>query len=74
MKLFPNRDWVIFSMVTLYYDKCKGVSNCSYDGICFKECLNNAIEIKDDFPIINEELCSGCGLCILNCPNEALSK
>ena len=43
-------------------------------GICVKVCAMGAIKIKDDFPSINESACSQCGLCVLNCPNEALSK
>ena len=60
--------------VTVFSFICKGISNCSYEGICVKVCAMGAIEIKDDFPSINESACSQCGLCVLNCPNEALSK
>ena len=61
-------------VITVYSDKCGGVNGCSYGGICFKVCPLDAIEIINDFPVIKENLCSKCGLCILNCPNEALSK
>lgn len=60
--------------VTVYSDKCKGLSSCPVDGICIKVCAMDAIEIKDDFPTINENACTPCGLCVVNCPLEALSK
>ena len=60
--------------VTVYLDKCKGLSSCPVGGICIKVCAMDAIEIKDDFPYINENACTSCGLCVLNCPSGALSK
>jgi len=32
-----------------------------------------AIEFKEDIPFINEELCSGCGICVKKCPYSAIS-
>ncbi len=61
-------------VVTVYSDKCNGVDVCPNDGVCLTVCALDAIEIVDNRPFILEEACTGCGLCVMNCPNEALSK
>ena len=30
------------------------------------------LEMKEDYPEINPDLCLGCGLCVTGCPEEAL--
>jgi MinD superfamily P-loop ATPase len=60
--------------VTVYSDKCPGLNVCPGKGICITVCALNAIEKVDDQPFIIEEICKSCGLCIMNCPYEALSK
>lgn len=41
---------------------------CCLCGACVSVCPVNAIEIKDDKPIIDEEICIHCGLCNFHCP------
>ncbi len=36
-----------------------------------KECI--IIEKDSDYPVISEELCSGCGLCVKKCPVQCIS-
>jgi len=49
---------------------------------CSRECIRfcpvvkmgmPAIEFKEDIPYINEELCTGCGICPKKCPFQAIS-
>ncbi|MBQ6218240.1 MAG: 4Fe-4S binding protein [Methanosphaera sp.] len=54
--------------------KCNGVTACPEGGLCIEICALNAMENVGDKPVVNEEVCPGCGLCVLNCPNEAISK
>lgn len=60
--------------VSVYTDKCNGINQCPYKGVCIEVCALNAIVNVENMPLINEELCYDCGLCVMNCPNEALSK
>lgn len=42
---------------------------------CFAACKKGAIKEFDDIndlPVLNHELCSGCGLCIAKCPGLAI--
>ncbi len=48
------------------YKKC---SSCKK---CFNNCYFNAIEWKNNKPIINTMLCEGCGVCQIVCPNNAI--
>ncbi|MBQ6218239.1 MAG: 4Fe-4S binding protein [Methanosphaera sp.] len=61
-------------VVTLYKDRCKGINECPLNGHCIDICALDAIENIDNQPVISENICIGCGLCVMNCPNEALSK
>ncbi|MBW3022151.1 ribosome biogenesis/translation initiation ATPase RLI [Candidatus Woesearchaeota archaeon] len=56
--------------------KCQNKVNCPFicGGVCpvnrsGKECI---IVGEDNKPIINEELCIGCGICVRKCPFDAL--
>ncbi len=53
---------------------CNGVEACSSNGLCIEICALNALENVDGRPVVDEEKCPECGLCIMNCPNEAISK
>lgn len=61
-------------VVTLYSDKCNGIDSCPRDALCITVCASDAIEIINGMPVIIEEACNNCGLCVMNCPNKALSK
>lgn len=54
--------------------KCNGISVCSDGGLCIELCALNAMKENDDRPQVIDENCTECGLCLLNCPNEAIFK
>jgi Pyruvate/2-oxoacid:ferredoxin oxidoreductase delta subunit/predicted transcriptional regulator len=45
---------------------------CAACETCLDRCKFGAIQVGD-IAIINEEICMGCGLCAVTCPNEAIS-
>ena len=61
-------------VVTVYKDKCNGFEECPRNGPCIEVCALDAIENVNGQPFILEEVCSECGLCVMNCPKGALSK
>jgi pyruvate formate lyase activating enzyme len=44
---------------------------CSNCGVCDKSCMQNAIDSKGDYPVVDEDKCSLCGKCTDFCPNNA---
>ena len=61
-------------VVTVYLDKCNGVNSCPRKGLCIDVCALDAIEKTNASTIEITKECTKCGLCVMNCPNEALSK
>ena len=57
-------------------DKCRK-SECGY--ICQKVCPGvrmgeETVTVDEDgYPVINEKLCTGCGICVKKCPTAAIS-
>ena len=47
--------------------------NCIGCGECFKVCIYEGLEMKDDKAAINQENCLGCGRCERICPNDAIT-
>ncbi|MBW2196091.1 MAG: 4Fe-4S binding protein, partial [Deltaproteobacteria bacterium] len=41
-------------------------------GFCVDTCFYDAVKIVDNNVLIKEDACEGCGLCVCNCPKEAL--
>ncbi len=60
--------------VTFDTTKCNGVEACPGGGLCIEICALDALTNVDDKPVVDEEACTECGLCVMNCPNEAISK
>ncbi|MBO7719020.1 MAG: 4Fe-4S binding protein, partial [Methanosphaera sp.] len=58
--------------VSLVADKCDGFDKCSESGACFKVCALNAIADVGNMPVIKDDTCFDCGLCVIICPNGAL--
>ncbi|MGB7969130.1 MAG: 4Fe-4S binding protein [Methanobacterium sp.] len=55
-------------------EKCGKIENCPGEGLCIKLCEEDAlIEEAGDVVIVSEN-CNDCELCIMNCPNQAISK
>lgn len=54
-----------------------GDSSCDYGclgfGDCEKVCVFGAICIIDGIAVINQNLCTGCGTCISECPKKIIS-
>ena len=46
-------------------DRCTGC------GACAEICPVRTVELKDDFPLTEEEWCIGCGVCSTVCPSDA---
>ena len=62
-------------IAVLLRDRCK-TKNCSYE--CIKYCPRvragdeTVVKGEDGKPVISEDLCVGCGICIKKCPFEAI--
>ncbi|MFH1100438.1 MAG: ribosome biogenesis/translation initiation ATPase RLI [Methanobacteriota archaeon] len=62
-------------IAVLLKDRCKP-KNCSYE--CIKYCPRvragdeTIVRGEDGKPVISEELCVGCGICVHKCPFEAI--
>lgn len=65
------------------YDTCQGASiafggpyECTFAcigyGDCEAACPFHAIHMKDGMPVIDPDECTGCGVCVKNCPKQVL--
>ncbi len=63
----PSKD----SFITINHDKCIGAT-CR---ICEKVCPEDAIHFmgKDNMPIVDPLKCTNCGICIKECPTQAIT-
>ncbi len=44
---------------------------CSGCGTCAEKCPENAIDMVDGLPVVNQDLCLECGVCVIICPYQA---
>ena len=65
------------------FDTCQGAAiafggpyECNFAcigyGDCEVACPFHAIHMKDNMPVIDKELCTGCGVCVKTCPKQVL--
>ena len=65
------------------FDTCQGASiafggpyECTFAcvgyGDCEVACPFHAIHMKDNMPVIDPDLCTGCGVCVKACPKQVL--
>jgi Na+-translocating ferredoxin:NAD+ oxidoreductase subunit B len=54
-----------------------GPTDCQYGCVGFGECAGacpfHAITMENHFPVINPNLCVGCGICVRTCPKGLIS-
>jgi len=66
----------VLRVAVIDLDHCQP-TKCGTPCIAFCPPVRNKIEAikmgENGFPVINEELCIGCGICIAKCPFEAIS-
>ena len=55
-----------------YVAEINKLENCEKCETCVEKCIFTAISIEEHGPIINNEKCMGCGVCIVNCPSNII--
>jgi dihydropyrimidine dehydrogenase (NAD+) subunit PreA len=53
-------------------EKCKKHLRVYSCGWCERACLHDAIEVKEQYAVVDEETCEACGMCRELCPAEAV--
>jgi len=71
--LFLSPEWKGEEEVNLPIPKVDE-TKCTHCGICAKLCNYNAIAVFPNKFLLFPELCHGCSLCILGCPEKALTE
>ncbi len=61
-------------VITIDRNACQGLYTCPEGGLCIEICAMNAVDNNDGKPKVSDNLCNDCGLCVLNCPNQAITK
>ena len=46
--------------------------SCSKCLTCWKFCPEVAIDIVDEYPVVNYDFCKGCGICANECPKKCV--
>lgn len=50
----------------------RGEGECTRCGLCLEACLEGAITLEEEGPVIQREQCANCGLCAQACPQRAI--
>ncbi len=45
---------------------------CNQCGICWKFCPEPAIDVVDEWPVVDYDYCKGCGICAVECPAKCI--
>lgn len=66
----PKKE-VDIGTVIIHKDICWAYLRKKRCRICFEDCPLKAVEMeRDRFPIVVEEKCNGCGICVRRCPTD----
>jgi|UniRef100_A0A7V3RI80 ferredoxin len=66
----PEDCWLNY---TLFQGNKACIYGCLGDGNCARVCPKRAIHINNDhLPVIDPNLCDGCGICVKECPRNVL--
>jgi MinD superfamily P-loop ATPase len=47
---------------------------CTHEGLCARTCQYHALAVLPNETLVFDELCHGCGACVIVCPEEAISE
>jgi electron transfer flavoprotein alpha subunit len=53
-------------MLNIYADKCTGCE------VCIDKCPFDALSMKDDLAVVDQDTCTLCGICVKNCEFDAI--
>lgn len=72
----PKHNYLGFSTCTAANIAFGGPSGCQYACIGLGECADvcpfDAIDMVDDFPVVNPDKCVSCGMCVKACPKAII--
>jgi len=75
-KVSHKHEYIGFASCTAANLGFGGPSKCSYAciglGECAQACPFDAIEMIDNFPVVNPDKCVSCGICVRTCPKKII--
>lgn len=75
-KVSHKHEYIGFASCTAANLGFGGPSKCSYAciglGECAEACPFDAIEMVDNFPVVNPDKCVSCGVCVRTCPKKII--
>ena len=60
------------AIMATYFTRMTHDDDCAGCGECVGICPVNAVEMKDDIPVVDEAWCIGCGVCATVCATDAI--